>query len=68
MIKSHGVILYPALLLEKQVNAAAKAFFQHQAWKKDSYLGSAKLATRIHAKATQKLDYCNALYMGLPLM
>ncbi|XP_067316846.1 uncharacterized protein [Anolis sagrei] len=31
------------------------------------YLGKSDLATVVHALVTSRLDYCNALYVGLPL-
>ena len=31
------------------------------------YLGRDSLASVVHALLTSKLDYCNTLYMGLPL-
>ncbi|KAF7254422.1 hypothetical protein EYD10_00127 [Varanus komodoensis] len=68
-VRSLGVLLDPELSLEAQVTAAARsAFLQlrliHQLC---PYLEFDCLATVTHALVTSRLDFCNALYMGLPL-
>ncbi|KAF7235229.1 Protein TANC1 [Varanus komodoensis] len=69
LIQSLGVLLDPELSLEAQVTAAARsAFLQlqliHQLC---PYLEHDSLATVTHALVTSRLDFCNALYVGLPL-
>ncbi|KAF7236386.1 Small glutamine-rich tetratricopeptide repeat-containing protein alpha [Varanus komodoensis] len=68
-VRSLGVLLDPELSLEAQVTAAARStFFQlrliHQL---RPYLEYDCLATVTHALVTSRLDFCNALYVGLPL-
>ncbi|KAF7246934.1 Transmembrane protease serine 12 [Varanus komodoensis] len=68
-VRSLGVLLVPELSLEAQVTAVARsAFFQlrliHQL---RPYLEYDCLATVTHALVTSRLDFCNALYVGLPL-
>ncbi|KAF7254804.1 RNA-directed DNA polymerase from mobile element jockey [Varanus komodoensis] len=68
-VRSLGVLLDPELSLEAQVTAAARsAFLQlrliHQL---RPYLENVCLATVTHALVTSRLDFCNALYVGLPL-
>ncbi|KAF7243157.1 Ephrin type-A receptor 4 [Varanus komodoensis] len=68
-VRSLGVLLDPELSLEAQVTAVARsAFFQlrliHQL---RPYLEYDCLATVTHALVTSRLDFCNALYVGLPL-
>ncbi|KAF7243052.1 putative RNA-directed DNA polymerase from transposon BS [Varanus komodoensis] len=68
-VRSLGVLLNPELSLEAQVTAVARsAFFQlrliHQL---RPYLEYDCLATMTHALVTPRLDFCNALYVGLPL-
>ncbi|KAF7247742.1 thiamine pyrophosphokinase 1 [Varanus komodoensis] len=68
-VRSLGVLLDPELSLEAQVTAAARsAFLQlrliHQLC---PYLEYDCLATVTHALVTSRLDFCNALYVGLPL-
>ncbi|XP_053106346.1 uncharacterized protein LOC128325025 [Hemicordylus capensis] len=68
-VRSLGVLLDPALLLEAQVEAVARGAF---AWLRlvrqlRPFLEKADLATVTHALVTSRLDYCNALYVGLPL-
>ncbi|KAF7253829.1 Lymphoid-restricted membrane protein [Varanus komodoensis] len=68
-VHSLGVLLDPELSLEAQVTAVARsAFFQlrliHQL---RPYLEDDCLATVTHVLVTSRLDFCNALYMGLPL-
>ncbi|KAF7254388.1 Parkin coregulated gene protein [Varanus komodoensis] len=68
-VHSLGVLLDPELSLEAQVTAVARsAFLQlrliHQL---RPYLENDCLATVTHALVTSRLDFCNALYLGLPL-
>ncbi|KAF7242518.1 LINE-1 retrotransposable element ORF2 protein [Varanus komodoensis] len=68
-VRSLGVLLDPELSLEAQVTAVARsAFFQlrliHQL---HPYLENDCLATVTHALVTSRLDFCNALYVGLHL-
>ncbi|KAF7245607.1 Harmonin [Varanus komodoensis] len=68
-VRSLGVLLNPELSLEAQVTAVARsAFLQlrliHQL---RPYLENDCLATVTHALVTSRLDFCNALYVGLPL-
>ncbi|KAF7238180.1 Complement C1q-like protein 3 [Varanus komodoensis] len=68
-VRSLGVLLDPELSLEAQVTAVARsAFFQlrliHQLRR---YLEKDCLVTVTHALVTSQLDFCNLLYVGLPL-
>ncbi|KAF7251647.1 Serine/threonine-protein phosphatase 4 regulatory subunit 4 [Varanus komodoensis] len=68
-VRSLGVLLDPELSLEAQVTAVARsAFLQlwliHQLY---PYLEYDCLATVTHELVTSRLDFCNALYVGLPL-
>ncbi|KAF7235564.1 Cytosolic carboxypeptidase 4, partial [Varanus komodoensis] len=68
-VRSLGVLLDPELSLEAQVTAVARsAFLQlrliHQL---RPYLENDCLATVTHALVTSRPDFCNALYVGLPL-
>ncbi|KAF7234897.1 E3 ubiquitin-protein ligase TRIM21 [Varanus komodoensis] len=68
-VHSLGVLLDPELSLEAQVTAVARsAFLQlrliHQL---RPYLEYDYLATATHALVTSRLDFCNVLYVGLPL-
>ncbi|KAF7250196.1 Cytoplasmic polyadenylation element-binding protein 1 [Varanus komodoensis] len=68
-VHSLGVPLDPELSLEAQVTVVARsAFLQlrliHQLC---PLLGNDCLATVTHALVTSRLDFCNALYVGLPL-
>ncbi|KAF7249279.1 Peroxisome proliferator-activated receptor gamma coactivator 1-beta [Varanus komodoensis] len=66
---SLGVLLDPELSLEAQVTAVARsAFLQLQLIHQlRPYLEYDCLATVTHALVTSHLDFCNALYVGLPL-
>uniref|UniRef100_A0A803TE10 Reverse transcriptase domain-containing protein n=1 Tax=Anolis carolinensis TaxID=28377 RepID=A0A803TE10_ANOCA len=68
-VKSLGVVLDSQLTMEAQVAAASKQAFFHlrQARQLAPYLFDEALATVIHATVTSRLDYCNALYVGLPM-
>ncbi|KAF7239029.1 hypothetical protein EYD10_14250 [Varanus komodoensis] len=68
-VRSLGVLLDPELSLEAQVTEVARsAFLQlrliHQL---RPYLEYDCLATVTHALVTSRLDFCNAVYVGLPL-
>ncbi|KAF7251113.1 Junctional adhesion molecule B, partial [Varanus komodoensis] len=68
-VRSLEVLLDPELSLEAQVTAVARsAFLQlrliHQL---RPYLEYDCLATVTHALVTSRLDFCNTLYVGLPL-
>ncbi|KAF7238096.1 hypothetical protein EYD10_15124 [Varanus komodoensis] len=67
--KSLGVLLDPELSLEAQVTAVARsAFLQLRLINQlRPYLEYNCLATVTHALVTSRLDFCNALYVGLPL-
>ncbi|KAF7236044.1 putative RNA-directed DNA polymerase from transposon BS [Varanus komodoensis] len=68
-VHSLGVLLDPELSLEAQVTAVARsAFFQLQLIHQlRPYLEYDYLTTVTHALVTSRLDFCNALYVGLPL-
>ncbi|KAF7239463.1 Structural maintenance of chromosomes protein 6, partial [Varanus komodoensis] len=66
---SLGVLLDPELSLEAQVTAGARSAFPqlrliHQL---RPYLENDCLVTVTHALVTSRLDFCNLLYVGLPL-
>ncbi|KAF7243474.1 Far upstream element-binding protein 1 [Varanus komodoensis] len=68
-VRSLGVLLDPELSLEAQVTEVARsAFFQlrliHQL---RPYLEYDCLVAVTHALVTSRLDFCNTLYVGLPL-
>ncbi|KAF7252624.1 Craniofacial development protein 2 [Varanus komodoensis] len=68
-VRSLGVLLNPELTLEAQVLAVARSAFHqlrliHQL---HPYLEDDCLATVTHALVTSRLDFCNVLYVGLPL-
>nr|XP_060621478.1 uncharacterized protein LOC132768982 [Anolis sagrei ordinatus]XP_060621479.1 uncharacterized protein LOC132768982 [Anolis sagrei ordinatus]XP_060621480.1 uncharacterized protein LOC132768982 [Anolis sagrei ordinatus] len=68
-VRSLGVLLDSSLTLEAQASAVSgRAFAQlrlvHQL---RPYLVKADLAGVVHALVTSRLDYCNVLYIGLPL-
>ena len=66
---SLGMLLDLELSLEAQVNSVAKStFYQFMLiYQLCPYLDRDSLATVIHALITSRLDYCNVLYVGLPL-
>ncbi|KAF7249282.1 Peroxisome proliferator-activated receptor gamma coactivator 1-beta [Varanus komodoensis] len=68
-VRSLGVLLDPELSLEAQVTAVARnAFLQLRLSNPlRPYLEYDCLATVTHALVTSRLDFCNALYVGLPL-
>uniref|UniRef100_A0A803SN06 Reverse transcriptase domain-containing protein n=1 Tax=Anolis carolinensis TaxID=28377 RepID=A0A803SN06_ANOCA len=68
-VRSLGVLLDSSLSLEPQVSAVARGAFAQLRLVRQlrPYLGRSDLATVVHALVTARLDYCNALYVGLPL-
>ncbi|KAF7253666.1 hypothetical protein EYD10_00580 [Varanus komodoensis] len=68
-VRSLGVLLDPELSLEAQVTAVARnAFLQLRLINQlCPYLEYDCLVTVTHALVTSRLDFCNALYVGLPL-
>uniref|UniRef100_A0A803TXA5 Reverse transcriptase domain-containing protein n=1 Tax=Anolis carolinensis TaxID=28377 RepID=A0A803TXA5_ANOCA len=67
---SLGVLLLDSSLsLEPQVSAMARGAFAQLRLVRQlrPYLGKSDLATVVYALVTSRLDYCNALYVGLPL-
>uniref|UniRef100_A0A803SQV2 Reverse transcriptase domain-containing protein n=1 Tax=Anolis carolinensis TaxID=28377 RepID=A0A803SQV2_ANOCA len=68
-VKSLGVLLDPLLTMEAQVSAVSRSVFFHlrQARRLAPYLSRNDLVTVIQATVISRLDYCNALYIGLPL-
>ncbi|XP_061465627.1 uncharacterized protein LOC133376825 [Rhineura floridana] len=68
-IRSLGVLLDPSLSLEAQIASVAQgAFYQLRLVAQlHPYLDRENLASVVHVLVTSKLDYCNALYVGLPL-
>ncbi|KAF7254014.1 Beta-centractin [Varanus komodoensis] len=68
-VRSLGVLLDPELSLEAQVTAVARsAFFQLQLIHQlRPYLEYDCLAIVTHTLVTSRVDFCNALYVGLPL-
>ncbi|XP_061477657.1 uncharacterized protein LOC133382019 [Rhineura floridana] len=68
-VRSLGVLFGPSLSLEAQVASVARNAFYHLRFVAQlrPYLDSDNLASVVHALVTSRLDYCNALYVGLPL-
>uniref|UniRef100_A0A803T8P4 Reverse transcriptase domain-containing protein n=1 Tax=Anolis carolinensis TaxID=28377 RepID=A0A803T8P4_ANOCA len=68
-VRSLGVLLDSALTLDAQVSAmAGRAFTQLKLVRQlRPYLVKSDLVMVVHALVTSRLDYCNALYVGLPL-
>ncbi|KAF7249253.1 putative RNA-directed DNA polymerase from transposon BS, partial [Varanus komodoensis] len=68
-VRSLGVLLDPELSLEAQVTAVTQsAFLQLQLIHQlRPYLEYDCLETVTHVLVTSRLDFCNALYVGLPL-
>uniref|UniRef100_A0A803TS28 Reverse transcriptase domain-containing protein n=1 Tax=Anolis carolinensis TaxID=28377 RepID=A0A803TS28_ANOCA len=67
-VRSLGVLLDSSLSLEPQVSAVARGAFAQLKLVRQlrPYLGKPDMATVVHALVTSRLDYCNALYVGLP--
>ena len=61
--------LEPSLSLEAQVASVARSSFYQLRLVAQlrPYLDRDNLASVVHALVTSQLDYCNALYVGLPL-
>uniref|UniRef100_A0A670ISF5 Reverse transcriptase domain-containing protein n=1 Tax=Podarcis muralis TaxID=64176 RepID=A0A670ISF5_PODMU len=68
-VHSLGVILDSQLSMEAQVNSVSRvAVYQlHLVRRLRPYLPADCLARVVHALVISRLDYCNALYVGLPL-
>uniref|UniRef100_A0A803SSM3 Reverse transcriptase domain-containing protein n=1 Tax=Anolis carolinensis TaxID=28377 RepID=A0A803SSM3_ANOCA len=68
-VRSLGVLLNSGLTLEAQVSAVAgRAFAQLKLVRQlRPYLEKSDLTMVVHALVTSRLDYCNALCVGLPL-
>ena len=68
-VRSLGVILDSQLSMEAQVNSVSRAavYQLHLVRRLRPYLPTDCLARVVHALVISRLDYCNALYMGLPL-
>uniref|UniRef100_A0A8C6XR48 Reverse transcriptase domain-containing protein n=1 Tax=Naja naja TaxID=35670 RepID=A0A8C6XR48_NAJNA len=64
-----GVLLDARLRLEEQVGAVARGAFAQVRLVRQlrPFLDRDALRTVTHALVTSRLDYCNALYLGLPL-
>ena len=68
-VHSLGVLLDTSLTLEAQVDSVARGAFL-QLWKLYQlrpYLDERSLMTVTHALVISRIDYCNELYVGLPL-
>ncbi|XP_061484291.1 cilia- and flagella-associated protein 95 isoform X2 [Rhineura floridana] len=68
-VRSLGVILDSQLSMEAQILAASRAaWYQlHLIQRLRPYLPVHLLPRVVHALVSSRLDYCNALYVGLPL-
>ncbi|XP_061441792.1 uncharacterized protein LOC133364873 [Rhineura floridana] len=68
-VRSLGVFLDSSLSLEAQVASVVRnAFYQLRLVAQlHPYLSKEDLTSVVHALVTSCLDYCNALYVGLPL-
>uniref|UniRef100_H3B777 Reverse transcriptase domain-containing protein n=1 Tax=Latimeria chalumnae TaxID=7897 RepID=H3B777_LATCH len=67
--KSLGVFLDASLTLERQISSVVSSGFFHlrNIHRLRPVLPHDSLSTLMHAFVTSRLDYCNALYAGLPL-
>uniref|UniRef100_M3XH00 Reverse transcriptase domain-containing protein n=1 Tax=Latimeria chalumnae TaxID=7897 RepID=M3XH00_LATCH len=67
--KSLGVYLDVSLTLERQISSVVSSGFFHlrNIQRLRPVLPHDSLATLMHAFVSSRLDYCNALYAGLPL-
>uniref|UniRef100_H3B8T4 Reverse transcriptase domain-containing protein n=1 Tax=Latimeria chalumnae TaxID=7897 RepID=H3B8T4_LATCH len=67
--KSLGVLLDSSLTMERQISSVVSAGFFHlrNIKKLCPILPHDSLATLMHAFVSSRIDYCNALYAGLPL-
>uniref|UniRef100_A0A670I451 Reverse transcriptase domain-containing protein n=1 Tax=Podarcis muralis TaxID=64176 RepID=A0A670I451_PODMU len=68
-VRSLGVILDSQLSMEAQVKSVSRAavYQLHLVRRLRPYLPADCLARVVHALVISRLDYCNALYVGLPL-
>ncbi|XP_060124758.1 uncharacterized protein LOC132591228 [Zootoca vivipara] len=68
-VRSLGVILDSQLSMEAQVNSVSRAavYQLHLVRRLSPYLPTDCLSRVVHALVISRLDYCNALYVGLPL-
>uniref|UniRef100_A0A670I7A7 Reverse transcriptase domain-containing protein n=1 Tax=Podarcis muralis TaxID=64176 RepID=A0A670I7A7_PODMU len=68
-VRSLGVILDSQLSMEAQVKSVSRAavYQLHLARRLRPYLPADCLTRVVHALVISRLDYCNALYVGLPL-
>ena len=66
---SLGVHLDPALTMETQVASVVRTAYFHlrRIAQVCSHLDGGSLTTLVHHLAVSRLDYCNVLYVGLPL-
>lgn len=66
-VKNHGVIIDRELRLDKQINSVVRTSFSQLRLlsKIKSFLLLSDLEKVIHAFITSRLDYCNALYVGV---
>ena len=64
-----GVHLDLVLTMETQVASVVRSAYFHLWWiaQLRPYLDVGTLATLVHVLIVSRLDYCNALYVGLPL-
>lgn len=67
-VKNLGVILDSSLTFETHINSITKpAFFHlHHIAKLRPFISFKDAETVIHAFVLSRLDYCNALFIGLP--
>ncbi len=66
-VKNFGVFFYSEIRFDRQVNRVVKtSFFQlRKLSKMKSILLNKDLETVLHAFISTRLDYCNALYLGI---
>ncbi|XP_058026881.1 uncharacterized protein LOC131192082 isoform X2 [Ahaetulla prasina] len=69
LVRNLGVLLDARLSLEDHLTAIARGAFHQVRLIRQlrPFLDRDSLCTVTHALVTSRLDYCNALYMGLPL-
>ncbi len=68
-VRNVGITLDPALILDAYISKLSKAaFFQlRRLAQLRSYVSPKDAESLVHAFITSRLDYCNALFAGLPL-
>ena len=68
-VRSLGVLLDPMLTMESQVASAVRPahFHLRRIAQLRPYLDTEALTTLVHALVISRVDYCNSLYVGLPL-